>query len=211
MPDVRYGPRNLVPDAPDAPAAPQPEMWAKTMVTWYETDPEIIAVGRKGRDYFRKRPVKIIGDWANIFGKLEFSHAQEIARQIIDLYSRQSVDAVDFLYNEFKSVLTQRLTIERYLPIKPVKPAKGEAPIDYLYEQTPAEIFNVLLPRYVEIQGGKRTGPVATARKRDRPAKVQRSASPTSRGRRSSGQTPPTCFDSLEFVLFTPRRRAECR
>lgn len=111
-----------------------------------------IAAGRKGRDFFRKRPVEIISDSVNIFSRLEFSHAQAIAQQIIDLYTQQTVDAVDFIYNESKTVLTQRLTVERYLPIKPMKPAAGEALIDYIYEEPAPEIFSVLLPRYVEIE-----------------------------------------------------------
>ena len=112
----------------------------------------LIAVGRKGRDTFRKRPVRMVAEHVNLFGRLEFSHAQEIAREIIDLYTLPSVDAVDFIYNEFKSVLTQRLTVERYLPVKAVKTPGDEALIDYLYEQPAEEIFNVLLPRYVEIE-----------------------------------------------------------
>ena len=112
----------------------------------------LLAVGRKGRDFFRKRRVEILADYTNLFSRLEFAHAQEIARQIIELYAGQSVDAVDFIYNESKTVLTQRLTVERYLPIKPVKPAEGVALIDYIYEEPAEEIFNVLLPRYVEIE-----------------------------------------------------------
>jgi F-type H+-transporting ATPase subunit gamma len=112
----------------------------------------MIVVGRKGRDFFRKRPVKIFAEHVNLFGRLQFTDAQEIAKQIIDLYTRQTVDAVDFLYNEFKSILTQRLRVERYLPIKPMQPAPGEALIDYIYEQPGAEIFDALLPRYVEIE-----------------------------------------------------------
>jgi F-type H+-transporting ATPase subunit gamma len=112
----------------------------------------MIVVGRKGRDFFRKRPVKIFAEHVNLFGRLQFTDAQEIAKQIIDLYTQQTVDAVDFLYNEFKSILTQRLRVERYLPIKPMQPAPGEALIDYIYEQPGAEIFDALLPRYVEIE-----------------------------------------------------------
>jgi F-type H+-transporting ATPase subunit gamma len=112
----------------------------------------IIAVGRKGRDFFRKRPVKMVSEHINLFGRLEFSDAQQVAKEIIDLYTQQKVDAVDFLYNEFKSVLMQRVRVERYLPVKPVQPAAGEALIDYIYEQPAAEILNALLPRYVEIE-----------------------------------------------------------
>ncbi len=112
----------------------------------------MIAVGRKGRDFFRKRPVSMIAEHVNIFSRLQFSHAQEVSRRIIELYSSETVDAVDFIYNESKSVLVQRLTVERHLPIKPMKPAEGEALIDYIYEQPPEEIFKVLLERYVEIE-----------------------------------------------------------
>ena len=112
----------------------------------------IIVVGRKGRDYFVRRPVKIIGEHINIFGRLEFSQAQPIAQRIIELYSQEKVDAVDFIYNEFKSIMTQRVMVERYLPIKPIVPATGESLIDYIYEQPAQEIFNSLLPRYVEIE-----------------------------------------------------------
>jgi F-type H+-transporting ATPase subunit gamma len=56
------------------------------------------------------------------------------------------------IYNESKTVLTQRLTVERYLPIKPVKPAEGQSLVDYIYEEPAEKIFGRLLPRYVEIE-----------------------------------------------------------
>jgi F-type H+-transporting ATPase subunit gamma len=112
----------------------------------------LMAIGRKGRDVFRKRPVKMISEHINLFGHLQFPQAQQVAKEIISLYTEQKVDAVDFLYNEFKSILTQRVRVERYLPIKPVQPAAGEALVDYIYEQPAAEILNTLLPRYVEIE-----------------------------------------------------------
>ena len=112
----------------------------------------MIAVGRKGRDFYRKRGMTMIGDYAGIFSRLEFSHAQEIARTIVDLYTKEEVDAVDFIYNESKSLMVQRLTVERYLPIKPMKAPEGEVLIDYIYEEPPEEIFKALLERYVEIE-----------------------------------------------------------
>jgi len=112
----------------------------------------LIAVGRKGRDHFRRYPVNLAGEYVGVFSRLQFSHAQEVAKLIIDQYTQQAVDGVDFLYNEFKSILTQRVRVERYLPIKPLQPAHGEALIDYIYEEPPAEVFSALLPRYVEIE-----------------------------------------------------------
>jgi F-type H+-transporting ATPase subunit gamma len=112
----------------------------------------LLAVGRKGLDFFRKRPVSIVKDYVGIFRKLEFPQAQPVAREIIDRYAAESVDAVDFIYNEFKSILTQRVRVERYLPVKPLEPAHGEAMIDYIYEQPASELLGGLLPRYVEIE-----------------------------------------------------------
>ena len=112
----------------------------------------MMVVGRKGRDYFIRRPVNIIGEHVNIFGRLQFSQVQPIAQRIIELYTKEEVDAVDFIYNEFKSIMTQRVVVERYLPIKPIQPAAGESLVDYIYEQPAQEIFNALLPRYVEIE-----------------------------------------------------------
>jgi F-type H+-transporting ATPase subunit gamma len=112
----------------------------------------MLAVGRKGYDHFRKRRETLVGEHVNIFSKLEFSSAKAIAMQVVELYSDAKVDAVDFIYNEFKSILTQRVVVERYLPVPPVKPAEGQYLVEYIYEQTPAEIFNLLLPRYVESQ-----------------------------------------------------------
>ena len=115
-----------------------------------DRETSIMAVGRKGRDYFVRRQTKMIDEHVNIFGRLEFSQALPIARRIIELYTDEKVDAVDFVYNEFKSIMTQRVMVERYLPIKPIAPAEGESLIDYIYEQPAQEIFNNLLPRYVE-------------------------------------------------------------
>jgi F-type H+-transporting ATPase subunit gamma len=117
-----------------------------------EREISIIAVGRKGRDYFNKQPVNLIGEYVNIFGRLEFNQSKPISENITELYSQEKVDSVDFIYNEFKSIMTQRVLIERYLPIKPIVPAPEETLIDYIYEQPAQEIFNSLLPRYVEIE-----------------------------------------------------------
>jgi F-type H+-transporting ATPase subunit gamma len=112
----------------------------------------LLAVGRKGRDHFRKKSGLIIGERINFFSKLSFADARALADQVIELYSSGKVDAVDFVYNGFKSILTQLLTIERYLPVPPMEPPEGQFLVDYIYEQPPAEIFSHLLPRYIESQ-----------------------------------------------------------
>ena len=113
----------------------------------------LIAAGRRGRDFFRRQSVRMAAEYVNIFSqRVEFHHAHELAKKIIDLYSSEAVDAVDFVYNEFKSVLAQRLVVERRLPVKPAAPPEAETPVDYIYEEPPEEIFGQLLPRYVEAE-----------------------------------------------------------
>ncbi len=112
----------------------------------------LLAVGRKGRDFFRRHRVRMVGEHVNVFTRLEFAHARTITAQIIELYSSQAVDAVDLIYNEFKSILVQPLKVERYLPVRPIEPAEGQVLVDYMYEQPPEEIFASLLPRYVEAE-----------------------------------------------------------
>lgn len=112
----------------------------------------LVTVGRKARDFFRRRSIKVTAEYVNIFRQLQFSHAKELADKIIELYTEESVDAVDFIYNEFKSVIAQNVKVERYLPIDPLVPPPGEFLVDYIYEEPPAELLRVLLPRYVEVE-----------------------------------------------------------
>src|SRR5437868_2302736 len=181
---------------------------------------DIEAVGRKGRDFLRRRypaakvqtqslaelvesiesepelaervaEIQITGDHVGILGKVEFAQASALARSVIARYRREEIDAVYVVFNEFKSVIAQRLIVEQILPIEQIgeqavrqaeemtdeerKRAKeaaisagvgmrrerpgeeaaaqfGTAPVDYIYEQPPEELFRSLLPKYVSIQ-----------------------------------------------------------
>ncbi|MGH9452809.1 MAG: ATP synthase F1 subunit gamma [Terriglobia bacterium] len=113
----------------------------------------LIAAGRRGRDFFRRQAVTMAAEYVNIFSRrVEFHHAHELAQKVIELYLSEAVDAVDFIYNEFKSILVQRLVVERRLPVKAVPPAEPENLVDYIYEEPAEEIFSHLLPRYVEAE-----------------------------------------------------------
>lgn len=169
---------------------------------------EIEAIGRKGRDFLCRRypsappraadsqgpeRTSIVGAQIGVLNKLEFGVASELAQRVIDRYCAEEIDSVYLLYNEFKSVIAQRLVVERVLPVEEVgeiavaqaeemgreqrqraiEAAKGAgvglrtadtsamdaaaakfatAPVDYIYEQPAAELFNSLLPKYVGIQ-----------------------------------------------------------
>jgi F-type H+-transporting ATPase subunit gamma len=136
---------------------------------------QAVAVGKKGRDTLRKRRWKLAAEYLNVSSKVEYSKAKEISGKIAELYANRDVDAVYAVYNEFKNVLVQRLRVEKLLPIDPgvlgseseevaaeSSPAQGEslprelAPsgrgmlVDYIYEEPVHEIFDHLVPRYLE-------------------------------------------------------------
>ena len=169
---------------------------------------EIETYGRKGRDFLKRRypgadprpadsqdamRTTIVGEQVGILNALDYTMAIEFAERVIKRYTDDEIDAVYIVYNEFKSVIAQRLVVEKILPIEHIgeaeiaqaegldqeekrrliEAAKGTgvsmrpadttevdsvaakfatAPVDYIYEQSPAELFNSLLPKYVTIQ-----------------------------------------------------------
>jgi F-type H+-transporting ATPase subunit gamma len=123
---------------------------------------EIMAVGRKGRDFFRRRSANLVGEYIGVTGKgrVDFSEALEIARDVMKRFTDdEEIDKAFIIYNEFKSVLQQRVVTEQLLPVsrqaKTDTAVTGEQPVslvDYIYEQPPAEIFAKLLPRLIETQ-----------------------------------------------------------
>jgi F-type H+-transporting ATPase subunit gamma len=123
-------------------------------------------VGRKGRDFFARRGFAVLFEHTGIFQKLRFEDAQAIARAATESFLSGEVDRVMLIYNEFRSVMSQRVVVDQLLPIAragvdqaggesiaPI-PAGGDhrSQIDYLYVPSAQEIFDRLLPRYVEVQ-----------------------------------------------------------
>src|SRR5256885_11523152 len=113
---------------------------------------DIIAIGRKGRDLFRRRfpyaqqagdgeqyrrvaPVELVGEQVGVLNKLEFSHARDLAEEIVQRYTRKEVDAVYLVYNEFKSVIAQRLVVDHVLPIAKIGEREVEQADQFTLEQ----------------------------------------------------------------------------
>ncbi|HYR86268.1 MAG TPA: ATP synthase F1 subunit gamma [Terriglobia bacterium] len=109
-------------------------------------------VGRKGRDFFRRRLGKAHSEFINIFSRLDYGHAKDISEMVVKAYSDKEVDAVYVIYNEFKSVIQQRVVVEKLLPLSRPEVDRTQPGPDYIFEQPPQEIFNRMLPRYVEVQ-----------------------------------------------------------
>lgn len=124
-----------------------------------DTEVELVLIGRKGADFFRRRPVKVRREHIGITGtgKVDPADAVRIGRELIDDYlsEERPIDAVFLLYNEFKSALSQRPVIEQLLPLHQAAadPFENPEPLtDYLYEQPATQIFSELLPKLVENQ-----------------------------------------------------------
>lgn len=115
-------------------------------------------IGRKGRDYFRRRKVNIRREYVNIFGKVDYPLAARIGQELVECYVREQVDSIYLLYSEFRSAIQQRIVLEKILPVTPKiseeggGDAKGPASIEYIYEPSENEILGKLLPMYVEMQ-----------------------------------------------------------
>jgi F-type H+-transporting ATPase subunit gamma len=124
---------------------------------------ELIAVGRKGRDFFRRRNLNIVQEYIGLTGKARITYAEatEVADDIMRRFTEdETIDKVFIIYNEFRSVLTQRVVVDQLLPVARAEAepaadttgAQAETFVEYVYEQPPAEIFGRLLPRLVVTQ-----------------------------------------------------------
>jgi F-type H+-transporting ATPase subunit gamma len=113
---------------------------------------ELNILGKRARDFFRRRPYPVRNEAINVLHKVSFADAAAIAKDLIDEFIKGEQDQVWIVYNEFKSVVQQHVTVERLLPISRLEHPDDASLLEYLYDEPPAEIFGRLLPRYVEAQ-----------------------------------------------------------
>ena len=124
-------------------------------------------VGRKGRDFFKARGFDVRYEIVNLFARLSFADAQAVAEAAIEEFTGGQIDSVYLVYNEFESILQQRVVVECLLPIARLTDktdaadaaddgvdaaGPSEPPIDYLYEPVAQQIFDDLIPHHVEVQ-----------------------------------------------------------
>ena len=112
----------------------------------------LVVVGRKARDFYRRRPYTIRSEHVGFFSQLAYEHAAAMAGELTESYVAGEIDEVWLIYNEFKTVALQRVVQERLLPIEPLAIPEGIPIVDYLYEPSPQAILERLLPKHVETQ-----------------------------------------------------------
>lgn len=119
-----------------------------------DVDVTLVVVGKKARDFYRRRQWQIKSEMLGFFDHLAYSHAQELAGELMATYLGGEVDEVHLMYNEFRSVAVQRVTRQQLLPIEPEasEPGRAAPAGDYIFEPSPEAILASLLPRHVTTQ-----------------------------------------------------------
>jgi F-type H+-transporting ATPase subunit gamma len=120
-------------------------------------DVGVSVVGRKARDYFKRRDIPIRQTWVGLSGRLSYADAQAIAANIIEAYSSETIDEIILVYNEFKSMLVQKVTTAVLLPARALEPEGATvvgtmAFAPFVFEPSREVLFDRLLPKNVEIQ-----------------------------------------------------------
>ncbi len=118
--------------------------------------PEIVitTVGKKARDYYKRRNIPMRHSWTGLSGRIDYSSAREIGTDIVERYVSEAVDGVYAVYNTFKNVAIQEVTVRKILPVEPPdSPAEGAGlSADFIFEPSEQALFERLLPKNIEVQ-----------------------------------------------------------
>lgn len=114
----------------------------------------ISVVGKKANDYFKRRNVEMRNSWINLSGKLVYTDATKIADDIVENYLNKSIDEVSIIFNRFRTVMNQEITVQKLMPLSAPESTEetGDASTLYIFEPSQKEILNQLLPKNVEVQ-----------------------------------------------------------
>ena len=116
------------------------------------SDLAVTAVGKKARDFFRRRRIALRREMVDVFRKVSYAQGADLAQDLIRRFVSGERDAIYLVYNEFKSAIQQRVVVEKLLPIEKLPEEGRLSAVDYIYEPSQKEIFDQLLPRHVEVQ-----------------------------------------------------------
>jgi len=115
---------------------------------------KLLCVGKKGYDYFKKRDIPLLDKMIGVFSSLDFNTTNQISEILISGYLQKKFDKIIFVYNEFKSIIQQKIVSETFLPIAIESSNEEESPIaaNYIYEPGKKEILEYLLPKHLSAQ-----------------------------------------------------------
>jgi F-type H+-transporting ATPase subunit gamma len=116
-------------------------------------EPRLNLIGRKGRDYYRRRSYPRDQEVVGVFGgQVDYKVARDASKELVEQYAKGEFDRLYLVYNEFKNALQQQVKVEQLLPIEPGNVPEGTVAVDYIYEPDAEQILGALLPKYVEIE-----------------------------------------------------------
>lgn len=114
---------------------------------------QVLTIGKKGYDFFRKQKIKMLPEQNNLLNDLTFENVSRVAEQVMKSYVSLEFDRVEFIYNQFKNAAVQNLTNEVFLPVESTTSGKANvAPVDYIYEPDKEGIVRELIPKSLKIQ-----------------------------------------------------------
>ena len=116
------------------------------------SDVELLLLGKKGSDFFRRREVATRESYESLFSGVQYDDAKTIAKDIVSAFTQREYRAVHVVYNQFKSMLSQELTEEQLLPIVPAREIAGVSARSYHFEPAESSILGDLLPRHLTFQ-----------------------------------------------------------
>ena len=122
---------------------------AEHFIAQAEKEVALVAIGRKGRDYFRRRGREITEEYISIGDNPTFIQGKELAKRLTALYNEGVFDEIHLMYTEFKSAMSQKPVVMKLLPVEPVQEERAKD-VEYLYEPSQAGVMDHLLPSYVE-------------------------------------------------------------
>jgi F-type H+-transporting ATPase subunit gamma len=117
-----------------------------------DTDITLHLVGRKGREFARRRKMNIGNEWGGVSGATALDRAREIALTVTDAFAEGKIDAVHLVYNQFKSAISQKVVVTPLLPVVPAPLGPEAGATDFIYEPSKEELLSLLLPLYLESQ-----------------------------------------------------------
>ena len=114
------------------------------------SDADLICIGKKGYDYFKKHSTNVTENYINLFNEMDFSVSAEVAEKILSLFLDENYDKINVIYNEFKSAIQQDIVVKQLLPIVPIE-SEEISQLDYVYEPDEDTIIYELGRKYIHV------------------------------------------------------------
>ena len=112
----------------------------------------LICVGRKGRDFFRRRKREMLAQYVDVWNKFDFSNAVTVAREVMSIFLTGAVQEVHLIHSSFINMAIQRPRLVQLLPIKPDEAVEEAPSLEYLFEPPMEQFLEYLLPKYINVQ-----------------------------------------------------------